>query len=79
MNMLMDRAPAEGRGAYVASYSAMTGLGTFIASLLGGAIASSLGDTLIQLGPLTLNHYTILMVASSLGRAAMALVFARRL
>jgi len=26
-----------------------------------------------------LNHYTVLMVASSLGRAAMALVFARRL
>jgi MFS family permease len=79
MNMLMDRAPAEGRGAYVASYGAMTGLGTFIASLLGGAIASGLGDTLIHIGSLTLNHYTVLMVASSLGRAMMALVFARRL
>jgi MFS family permease len=79
MNMLMDRAPAEGRGAYVASYGAMTGLGTFVASLLGGAIASGLGDTLVHLGPLVLNNYTILMVASSLGRAAMALVFARRL
>jgi hypothetical protein len=75
----MDRAPAEGRGAYVASYGAMTGMGTFIASLLGGAIASGLGDTLVHLGPLALNHYTVLMVASSLGRAVMALVFARRL
>jgi MFS family permease len=79
MNMLMDRAPAENRGAYVASYGAITGLGSFVASLLGGAIATGLGGTLLQLGPLVLNHYTILMVASSIGRAAMALVFARRL
>lgn len=79
LNMLMDRAPAEGRGAYVASYGAITGLGTFAASLLGGAIATSLGDTIVHLGPLALNHYTILMAASSLGRAAMAFVFARRL
>jgi len=79
MNMLMDRAPAEGRGAYVASYGAITGLGTFVASLLGGAIATGLGGAIVQLGPLALNHYTILMVASSLGRAAMAFVFARRL
>jgi MFS family permease len=79
MNMLMDRAPAEGRGAYVAAFGALTGLGTFVASLLGGAIATGMGDALVYLGPLTLNHYTILMAASSLGRAAMALVFARRL
>jgi hypothetical protein len=57
----------------------MTGLGTFIASLLGGAIASGLGDTLVHVGSLALNHYTILMVASSIGRALMALVFVRRL
>jgi hypothetical protein len=75
----MDRAPATGRGAYVASYGALTGLGTVVASLLGGAIAWSMGSAVIHLGPLALNHYTILMVASSFGRAAMALVFARRL
>jgi MFS family permease len=79
MNMVMDRAPAEGRGAYVASFGAITGLGTFAASLLGGAIASGLGGAMIQLGPLTLNHYAILFVASSIGRAAMAVVFARKL
>ncbi|HEU5103284.1 MAG TPA: MFS transporter, partial [Roseiflexaceae bacterium] len=79
MNMLMDRAPAESRGAYVASYGAITGLGTFVASLLGGLIATGLGNTILHLGPLALNHYTILMVASSIGRAAMAFVFARRL
>jgi MFS family permease len=79
MNMVMDRAPAEGRGAYVASFGAITGLGTFIASLLGGAIASGLGGTMIQLGPLALNHYAILFVVSSIGRTAMAIVFAHKL
>ena len=47
--------------------------------LLGGAIATGLGGSILHLGALDLNHYTILMVASSIGRAAMALVFARRL
>jgi MFS family permease len=79
LNLVMDRAPADGRGAYVAAYGAVTGVGTFVASLLGGAIASALGATLVQVGPLALNHYAILFVLSSLGRAAMALVFARRL
>jgi MFS family permease len=79
VNLLMDRAPAEGRGAYVACYGAITGVGAFVASLLGGAIASALGAAMVQVGPLALNHYAILFVASSLGRAAMALVFARRL
>ena len=75
----MDRAPAEGRGAYVAAYGAVTGIGTFAASLLGGVIAGGLGTTVVSLGPLALNHYAILFALSSLGRAAMALVFARRL
>jgi MFS family permease len=79
LNMVMDRAPSEGRGAYVATYGALTGAGAFVSSLLGGVIATSLGATMLQIGPLTLNHYAILFVASSLGRAAMALVFARRL
>ena len=79
LNLLMDRAPAEGRGAYVACYGAVTGAGTFVASLLGGAIAAGLGTTILHVGPLALNHYAILFVISSLGRAAMAFVFARRL
>jgi MFS family permease len=79
LNLVMDRAPAEGRGAYVAAYGAVTGIGTFVASLLGGLIASGLGAAIIAVGPLTLNHYAILFALSSLGRAAMAFVFARRL
>jgi len=79
LNLVMDRAPAEGRGAYVAAYGAVTGVGTFAASLLGGLIATALSTTMIQLGPLALDHYAILFALSSLGRGAMALVFARRL
>ncbi len=79
INLVMDRSPAEGRGAYVACYGALTGIATFVASLIGGVIAGSLGTTIIELGPLTLDHYSILFVVSSVGRAIMAVVFARRL
>jgi len=79
LNLVMDRAPAEGRGAFVASYGAITGLGTFAAGLLGGVVASALGATLIGLGPVALDQYSLLFAFSSLGRLAMALVFARRL
>jgi MFS family permease len=79
INLVMDRAPAAGRGAYVAAYGAVSGVGTFVASLLGGVIATALGAAIIQIGPLALNHYAILFAISSLGRAAMVLVFARRL
>jgi MFS family permease len=79
LNMLMERAPAEGRGAYVATYGTITGAGTCIAGVLGGVIASMLGAVLLPLGPLVLDHYAVLFVATSVGRAAIAWVFARRL
>jgi MFS family permease len=79
LNLVMDRAPVEGRGAYVAAYGAVTGIGTFAASLLGGVIAGGLGGAVVSIGSLTLNHYAFLFALSSLGRATMALVFARRL
>jgi hypothetical protein len=76
----MDRAPAQGRGAFLAFYGAITGLGTFAAGVLGGVLASAIGPALlIPLGSITLTQYTILFVASSLGRAVMAGLFARRL
>lgn len=79
LNLVMDRAPAEGRGAYVASYGAITGLGTFVAGLLGGVIASALAGAQMHLGPAVLDQYSILFAISSLGRLAMAFVFARLL
>src|SRR5512145_72936 len=51
VNLLMDRTPSEGRGAYVAFFGAVTGSGSFIANLLGGTIAAVLGATLIHIGP----------------------------
>jgi hypothetical protein len=44
-----------------------------------GMIASLLGSATVTLGPVTLDHYSLLLALSSLGRALMALVFARRL
>jgi hypothetical protein len=80
LNLVMDRAPAQGRGAFLAFYGAITGLGTFAAGVLGGVLASAIGPALlIPLGSITLTQYTILFVASSLGRAVMAGLFARRL
>ncbi len=79
VNLVMERAPAEGRGAFLAFYGAVTGLGTFVAGLLGGIIASALGPEQFVLGPAVLTQYTILFAVSSLGRAIMAALFARRL
>lgn len=78
VNLMMDRAPAEGRAAYVAAFGALTGAGTFLAGLLGGVLATWIGPSLIHIGPIALNQYAVLFVLSSLGRAGMALVFARR-
>lgn len=78
INMLMDRASPTGRGAYVATYGAITGAGTFVAGVVGGTCATLLGATIIHLGPIRLDHYAILFALSSLGRAIMAVVFARK-
>lgn len=77
INLLMERAPAEGRGAYVAVYGTVTGAGTCVAGVLGGLLASALGSTVITLGALSLGHYAVLFVLTSVGRAFMAWVFAR--
>jgi MFS family permease len=79
INILMDRSPTEGRGAYLASYGAITGIGTFVSGLLGGVLASVLTGITIPLGPLLLDHFTALFVLSALGRLMMATVFLRKL
>lgn len=79
VNLQIDRAPTEGRGAYVAAYGALTGVATLVASVLGGMLATRMGGLILQIGPVTINHYAILFILSSLGRALMGVVFARRL
>jgi MFS family permease len=79
VNLVMERAPAVGRGAFVAFFGAVQGLGTFGAGLLGGLIAVAIGAGQLAIGPLSLTQYTFLFVVSSIGRLVMALLFARRL
>ncbi|MCS6880055.1 MAG: MFS transporter [Oscillochloridaceae bacterium] len=74
-NVLMERAPADCRGAALAAYSAATGLGTLVAGLLGGALATLLADAHFSLGPITLAGLACLFALTSLGRAVMAAVF----
>lgn len=79
VNILMERAPADHRGAAMASHSAVTGIGTLTAGLLGGVIAASLGTTTIALGPIVLTNMSILFALSSLGRTLMLGAFWRTL
>ena len=79
VNLLMDRAPVAGRGAYLAAYAAINGAGTFAAALLGGVIASGLAGVTLHLGALAIGHYAVLFIITSIGRAVMVGVFVRRL
>ncbi|NTV64495.1 MAG: MFS transporter, partial [Oscillochloris sp.] len=75
INVLMERAPANCRGAAMASYSAITGFGTLIAGLLGGVLATLIADTQLACGPFQIVGLAFLFVLSSLLRALMVGVF----
>jgi MFS family permease len=77
VNVLMDRAPVAQRGAAMASYSAITGMGTLLAGLLGGLIATLLTDIQFSIGAYEFAGIVALFVLTSLGRAAMITVFWR--
>ena len=79
VNLLMARAPAEGRGAYLAAFGAINGAGTFTAALLGGLIATVLSATALHLGTVQIGHYAALFVITSIARFAMVWVFARQI
>lgn len=79
LNVLMDRSDPAGRGAFLAAYGAITGVGTFVAGLLGGVLATAFTGLTLPLGPITLDHYTLLFALSALGRLVVAVVFWRRL
>lgn len=78
-NLLMDRAPAAHRGAAMAAYSAVTGLGTLAAGLLGGVLSTVLASAQLGVGPLVVQGLAVLFVLSSLGRLAMVGVFWKHL
>lgn len=78
-NVMMERAPSDSRGAAIAAYGALTGFGTLVAGLLGGALAMALVSTTLALGPLSIAGLAFLFVLSSLGRMVMAGIFWRTL
>jgi MFS family permease len=75
VNVLMDRAPADHRGAAMASFSAITGVGTLVAGLAGGALATIFAGAEMTIGPLHIVGLAFLFVLSSLLRAIMVGVF----
>jgi MFS family permease len=78
-NVMMERAPAEHRGASIAAFSAVTGLGTLVSGLVGGLIATAVAGAVLTVGPLTIAGLGFLFVLTSLGRGVIALVFWRTL
>ncbi|MFV9504397.1 MAG: MFS transporter [Oscillochloridaceae bacterium umkhey_bin13] len=74
-NLLMERSPADHRGAAIAAHSAITGVGTLLAGLTGGLLATILAGSQVALGPLSIGGLALLFVMTSLGRAGMAVVF----
>jgi MFS family permease len=74
-NVMMERAPAEHRGASIAAFSAITGIGTLVAGLAGGLIATLVADSQVSFGPITIAGLGFIFLLSSVGRAVMAGVF----
>ncbi len=75
VNLLMERAPASYRGAAMASFSAITGVGTLVAGLLGGVLASLIANWTLAIGPYQIVGMAFLFVLSSFLRAVMVGVF----
>ena len=76
-NMSMAQSPAQARGAYLATYGAVTGVGVVLSGLAGGVIAQYLrGSEFVVVGYMV-NHYSVLFIGSILLRAA-AVIFVLR-
>lgn len=58
------------RDAYFALFSAVTGLGGFVAALLGGALAQALNGFRLDLGPFRFVNFHIMFLLAGIGRFA---------
>lgn len=76
-NRLMEQAPAEGRSAYVAAFSAMTALPYMLASLGVGALMSMVGVMPLTLAGVSFHPYLIFFLFSGLLRL-IALIVGRK-
>ena len=78
-NRLMEQVPNEARGAYLALFAAMTGLGYFLASTLAGGLADLMGNIQWSLGPLLVNNYQTIFIIASLLRGSVVLFWRKSL
>ena len=67
-NRLMEQAPPEGRGSFIASFSAITGIAAFCAALLGGVLIDAIDGFRFVVGPVELNNYQIIFLAAGILR-----------
>jgi MFS family permease len=75
-NVPLARSPQRGRTIYLAMFAMVTGLGFFLASLLGGVLAHNWRDFHWQVGPQTVVNYHLLFAISSGLRLLAALLLA---
>ena len=78
-NLSMARAPEAGKGAYLAAYGAVSGIGVVLSGIIGGVIAQLLGSLTWQFAGVTINHYAVLFVFSMLLRFVAGMWVLRRL
>jgi MFS family permease len=69
-NLLLVSAREENRAAYLAVFTTITGVTGFLASLLGGTLATLFSFFIWKIGPVTLLNFHILFLLSALGRVA---------
>ncbi|HZG69420.1 MAG TPA: MFS transporter [Herpetosiphonaceae bacterium] len=62
---MMEQAPEEGRAAFFAAFSAMTGLPFMLASMGAGALMSAIGVNPVTVDGLTFHPYLMFFVASA--------------
>ncbi len=74
-NLPISISPKEKRTSYLAMFSVVTGIGFFVASLIGGIIADLISGINLQIGPLTIINYHILFAISSLLRIMASINF----
>jgi MFS family permease len=73
-NLPISLSPAKNRTIFLATFAVISGIGFFISSLIGGALAEYWGNFRLLVGPYVLINYHLLFVISSAIRLAAALL-----
>ena len=78
-NISMSRAPSTGKGAYLAAYGAVSGIGVVVSGLLGGGVAELLKNHEYLVLGITFNQYSVLFVSSIVVRLLSVVFVLRKL